>query len=218
MRSKVRKQRVRNKKTVYKIIINDEIWGVLTKNTLRFFMSENQIETELDSAKIKELKKEIERQAWNKLMNYLSYRERSLKECKTYLKRNFFKIEIEKVVIERASKHNFINNERYTELFVREQLNKNKSKLEVKNKLYAQNISENLIDRYLNKYYSYENERELIRKNLAKAIKKYRKFDFYKMKEKVFSYMYRKGFKPNKFRDLFEVLVNENKQTKEKFY
>ncbi|RLC49212.1 MAG: hypothetical protein DRZ79_06365 [Candidatus Cloacimonadota bacterium] len=189
------KCRIKNKsKTIFIIIIDNEIRGILSEKILRFFSLEIGKETEITKEEFHKLNKEIENFAREKLLNYLSYRERSLGECRNYLKNLPLHPDSVKKLLKEAIENNYINDARFAEMLVLSLLEKGKSKNEIKNKLFEKRIDEQIIDKTLAKLYSAQKNDEILEKNVKKAWTKFSRFPKNQRIEKCLNYLARRGF------------------------
>ena len=171
------KVRTKNKsKTIYIVFIDEEIWGILPKKVLHFFSLATEKEARLSKEEIIKLLIEIEKYAWDKLLNYLSYQERSVWECKNYLKQLPVKENLtEKLVVE-AIKANYVNDQRFAELYVEHLINKGKNPREIKSKLLTKHIDDGIINEVILNYFTPEKQEEILNLNIMKALTRYSKY------------------------------------------
>ncbi len=181
-------------KTIYIIQADEEIWGILPEKILHFFSLLPGKEIKLSKEKSKELLIEIEKYAWNKLLNYLSYQERSVWECKNYLKQLPVKGNLLEKLVFKAIKANYVNDQRFAELYAEHLINKGKNPREIKSKLLTKQINENIINELILNYFTPEKQEEILNLNIMKALVRYSKFPKKEKKEKVLNYLTRRGF------------------------
>jgi len=199
------KIRIKNKsKTISFVFANDEIWGILPNKILHLFSLNSQTQIELNHKKWRELQHEIEKFAWDKLLNFLSYQERSVRECKNYLKQLPLETTLIEKLVQKAISFNFVNDSRFAELFVESLIGKNKNVLEIKNKLFEKQIIENIISETIAKVYSKEKQDEILTINVRKALLRYSKFSDEKKIEKTLNYLTRRGFSYWEVKDKLE--------------
>ena len=203
----MKKIQIKNKsKTVYILKVDDKIWGILPSKILRFFSLKSgysQVNDEL----MEKLKKEIEKYSWEKLLNYISYRERSVWECGNYLNLLPLKSEISGKLIQKAVKLNLIDNERFAELYVQDLIRKGKNKREISIKLMEKKIAFTMIQRIFDKYFTSEKQNEILEKNIFKALKKYAGFSKKERKEKCLNYLSRRGFSYSEINEKIDELI-----------
>lgn len=199
------KIKIKNKsKTISFVFANDEIWGILPKKILHFFSLNSQTQIELNHNKWRELQHEIEKFAWDKLLNFLSYQERSVGECENYLKQLPLETNLIEKLVQKAISLNYVNNYRFAELFVESLIGKNKNVLEIKNKLFEKQIKENTINETISKIYSKEKQDEILTINVKKALLRFSKFSDEKKIEKTLNYLTRRGFSYWEVKDKLE--------------
>ena len=129
-----------------------------------------------------------------------------LKQCKKY-KETVYNDNIIDETIAFLKKHNFLNDENYATRFV--ELNKSKYSIKViKMKLIEKGVNRDIIEKVLNEEDFYFDEKSVIKKLLLKKYPNYydevHNMDI-KTKQKVFAYLFRKGFK---YDDINEILKN----------
>jgi len=183
-----------NTKTTYIISVDNEIWGILPAKILPFFSLYPNLEKELPTSEKDKILIEIKKYSWNRLLNFLAYRERSIGECRSFLQKQFLLPQIMESLIEKALHKNFINDERFAEMYVQDLLGKNKNKTEIKTKLIGKHISKSLIDKVITKYFTNEMEEQVLSANYNKAINRFNNIPAAVRKEKILNYLTRKGF------------------------
>ncbi|MCD6177214.1 MAG: RecX family transcriptional regulator [Candidatus Cloacimonetes bacterium] len=186
---------IKRTKTTSIVLANDEYWGILPDKILHFYCKGQIDYFELSDEEATKLIDEIKKQSWNKLLDYLAYRERSLGECEEFLsKKIFFKKELQAALLEKAVSLNFINDTRFAEMLTDDLIRNSKSKVEIKNKLYAKNINENIISNILQKKFNSKTADEVLDANFKKAKRRFSNLKKNKQNEKILNYLTRKGF------------------------
>ena len=186
---------IKRSKTTSIVLANDEYWGVLPDKILHFYCKGQLNHFEVTDEEAVKLLDEIKKQSWNKLLDHLAYRERSLGECKEFLSNKIFlKTELQSALLEKAISLNFINDTRFAELLTEDLIRNNKSRVEIKNKLYTKKINENLISKIMQKKYNDKIAIEILEKNIQKAERKYSNFNKKERDEKILNFLTRKGF------------------------
>ena len=137
-------------------------------------------------------------------MNFLSYRERSAAECENYLRHLPLDDEFVQKLLKQAKENNFINDERFAEMYVENLLEKGKNRREVQNKLFEKHIEKSIIDNVLNKYFSLEKKEEILERNVQKALKRFSRFPQKERIEKCLNYLTRRGFSYYEVREKLE--------------
>jgi len=186
---------IKRTKTTSIVLANDEYWGILPDKILHFYCKGQLDYFELNDEEAAKLLEEINKQSWNKLLDYLAYRERSLGECKEFLSNKIFlKKEHQSTLLEKAISLNFINDTRFAELFTEDLIRNLKSRIEIKNKLYTKKINEDLISNTIQKKYNYKIANEILEKNIQKAEGRYSNLKKNERDDKILNYLTRKGF------------------------
>jgi regulatory protein len=193
-------QKQRNKKIIYDIYCDGTFLGFLPKKSLFFVVEKYQLECDEFSISVNEedyrlLEEKIYKYLWKRFCDFLMLREHSQWEAEEYLKRiNAPKLIIGKF-IEVAKHKNYLNENRFADVFIRSKISKNKSKNEIKSLLIMRKVNSELIEQILNSQYTDEDEEVILEANFTKAKKKYNHIqDIGKRKEKIINFMVRKGF------------------------
>jgi regulatory protein len=191
-------------KTQSFIEINDIQWGILPNKILRFFsITDNTI----DENTTENLLEELEKYAYSKAISYLASRERSEREVERYLQQHKFHPDIRTKIINKLKSQNYLNNERFAELYTADLIQKKKSRREIYHKLREKGIDKNQIEKSLNNFYTEDEQTQILQELVKKAQVKYRNHP--KKKEKIITYLYRKGFKYD------EIVNNINDELEE---
>ena len=189
------KIKLKNKtKATYIVSVNEEIWGILPAKILRFFPLHPDIENDLPETEKNKILLEIEKYSWDRLLNFITYRERSTRECEIFLKLLPLKSDLIEKLLAKAIELNLLKDKRFAEMLVNDLLEKGKSKQEIRNKLCEKKVNSEIIENCLNKQFSFEIEEDLLNINLDRAIRKYVSLPSEKRKEKILNYLTRKGF------------------------
>ena len=191
-------------KAISFVFANDEVWGILPNKILPFFSLKSQSQIEIDTNKWRKMQQEIERFAWEKLLNFLSFRERSVGECKNYLKKLPLETNLIEKLINKAISFNYVNDSRFAQLMTESLIEKNKNTLEIKNKLYEKQISEKIINEIILKVCSKEKQDEILTANVKKALQRFSKLTHKEMIEKTLNYLTRRGFSYEKAKEKLE--------------
>lgn len=191
-------------KTISIVFIDEIPWGILgNRILLRLLVS---IDSEDSETKISEVQKgrlleELEKLAWDRFLNFLTFRERSLWECEKYLQNLPLHFTIAEKLILLATDYNYISDERFTEIMVRSMCEYGKSKREIIGKLKQKRIDDFLINKYLEEYYIPQ-EQTILAENAKKALARYSQLSQKEQIEKVKNYLFRKGFSYSEIMDV----------------
>ncbi|MBW6515544.1 MAG: RecX family transcriptional regulator [Candidatus Cloacimonetes bacterium] len=183
----------------YHIPENAQLWGVLPSKVITNYSLANEFI--LDKDRAAELKNEISNYAWERLLKYLSFRERSIDECRNYLKNLPVSNDLIKSLIQRALEKKFLNEERFAELLTQSYISRRKSKTELKTSLISKRIPPEMIEKVLQENYNEEDKKEILQYHIEKGIRKYPDKNSAKDYQKCIAYLMRKGFHYGDFRD-----------------
>ena len=186
---------IKRTKTTSFVLANNEYWGILPDKILHFYCKGQLEYFEPSDKEADKLLKEINKHSWNKLLDYLAYRERSFGECEEFLsKKIFLKKELQTALLEKAASLNFIDDERFAEMLTDDLIRNSKNRVEIKNKLYSKKINENIISNILQKKFDSKIANEILEVNINKAKRRFSNLKKNEQNEKILNYLTRKGF------------------------
>lgn len=131
--------------------------------------------------------------AWDRVLNYLSFQARSEKEIITYLEN--LKIEESAIaeIIERLKSLDLVNDERMASSLVSSYKNSNKGPYLIREKLTQKGIDESIINQALRSYTSAEEETNI--QNVIKKEQRLRNsYPVFKQKKMIYEKLLRDGF------------------------
>ena len=134
--------------------------------------------------------------AKNKAFNLLSYRERTIKEMRDKLEKKDFSAEVINNVINYLLENDFLNEERFAEMWIRSRKkNHPRGRKLIYKELKNKGLSQNLINRVLNQNLSKKEELEMAEYLMDKWLRRRSEEDAssYKLK----NYLANKGFSYN---------------------
>jgi regulatory protein len=199
------KIRIKSKtKTIFIVYADNEIWGILPHKILQIFSIYLGKETTITNEQSKELLLEIEKFAWDKLLNFLTYRERSRWEAKNYLKQLPLKNSICEKLVTKAVTKDFINDHRFTELYIEALIEKDKNEKDIKQKLFGKHIPEVMINSMLLELFTPQKKEEVLIKNIEKALARFVQYNGRERREKILNYLSRKGFSYGEVKEKLE--------------
>lgn len=135
-----------------------------------------------------------------KVLKYIVYKKRTEKEVRTKFSSSDIDKNMLEDVIENLKENGYINDENYIQRAVNEFLSINTLSLkEIRNKLYAKGISNDIIDNYFS---NNQFELEEYEKKCAKKIVCKRQLQM--KKEDIEAFLYRKGYSRESIREAFE--------------
>ena len=199
------KIRIKSKtKTIFIVYTDSENWGILPLRILQIFSIYPGKETTLENEQLKELLLEIEKFAWDKLLNFLTYRERSRWEAKNYLKQLPLKNSICEKLVTKAVTKDFINDHRFTELYIEDLIEKDKNEKDIKQKLFEKHIPEVMINSMLSELFTPQKKEEVLIKNIEKALARFVQYKGKERRVKILNYLSRKGFSYGEVKEKLE--------------
>lgn len=199
------KIRIKSKtKTIFIVYADNEIWGILSYKILQIFSIYPERETIITKEQSKELLLEIDKFAWDKLLNFLTFRERSCWEAKSYLKQLPLKNIICEKLVTKAISADFINDRRFAELYIEDLIEKSKNEKEIKQKLFEKHIPEVMIKSMLSLLFTPQKKEEILIKNIEKALARFVQYRGRERREKILNYLSRKGFSYGEVKEKLE--------------
>ena len=187
------KKQVNNKNKV-SIFVDGEYYNSLFDETLA--QSSLKIGDEITDKEFESLQIESQKKlAFNKSLDYLAHRIRSISEVGKYLQKKEYCEEAVEYTIQKLLEYKYLDDESFAKTLVRDRMNaKQKGKNYVIANLKKFNISSEIIEKILENY-DYDKEYENAVKLAEKLHKKHAKVeDVYKRKQKISSAMARAGF------------------------
>lgn len=136
-------------------------------------------------------------------LNYISYSDRFSKEVSQRLKREGFTKEEIDSTIERLKKYGYVDDRKTAEEFIRSKVSKGWGPERIKIELIRREISEEEAENLVKTIFSEFNEKEIIIKLTEKFLKSKRGKN---IKEKLVSFLFRKGFSYDKIIDVIEEI------------
>lgn len=197
-----------NSKFQLEIFIDERIWGVLPKKLLKPFLQSNEIENE----EFKEIKELLYNYSRDRLFTYLTQQEHSELESRNYLKKLKLHKSILENIIDFCLDKKFISDARLAELYVRSMIDLGKSKTEISYKLKTKGISASLIEQELTEQYNDQAKEEILKDNIAKAVKVYTNRGCKDVYNKCCTFLIGKGFFYSDFSELLKQRLNYNEE------
>lgn len=191
-------------KTLYLVKTEGEPYGMIPGRTLvalgwhpgSWTIQENDIEP-IETA--------IIHYAEKRLYDFLSQRERSEYECKTFLKQLFLSHRMIDRVIQPALERHYIDDCRFAELLVTSYGQRGKSKREILTKLHEFHVSSSIAENALNEFFPKEQQQENLRSLLEQLKKKYADLPTRKQTEKCVTALMRRGFTYSEIQSVLQI-------------
>ncbi len=202
----------KNKKYLREIRTDEYSIGVMPLKSLPFsfrpseLVSENEtIERDIDDICLDEIKQSCLAFARNKLLDYLASSEKTRYDCIDFLKRYQIPENQIQDLIQWAEEKKYLSDERYTEMFIEENLLSCKSPEEIRFKLRQKKINSAVIDNKIKELYTPELKTEMLEQLIDKLVSYHISAGDKKCYEKCAATLYRKGFR---YDDFSRILYN----------
>ncbi|HKM21510.1 MAG TPA: regulatory protein RecX [Lachnospiraceae bacterium] len=192
-------------KSKYKIYLNDEFAFVLYKGELRRYgIEEGMVFTD-------ELRGEIigtllVKRAKLRAMHLLEKIDRTEADVRRKLKENLYPKEVIDEAITYVKNYHYIDDERYAENYIRYK-QASSSRNEIKRKLMEKGISKEVIATKLEE--TNDSDTELVKKLILKRCSEPANLN-YQEKNKLFAYLYRKGFSSEAIETGFREIIEQD--------
>lgn len=163
-----------------------------------------EIGKELQQKEIKDLKKDDERaKVINKAFVYLARRNHAEKELKYKLLKKFPRGALIEKTIERLKELGYINDEKFTREWIEYRLNgKPRGRILIRRELLAKGVNVELVEKILDLVYNRDRERKELARLLDLRKNRYSKDQ--KQRNKLISYLLRRGFLWEDIKELME--------------
>jgi regulatory protein len=148
--------------------------------------------------------------AMNTAVRILTYRDHSKYELKQKLQRREFASEVIDTVIVECERLNYIDDERTARVYISQLKRKCFGKRHIRMALKKKRLSGSVIEKILLENYTEAEDRENASKLLEKKMKTFnREEDSKKRRDKIFRFLYSRGFKKDTISDLIRNLAKE---------
>lgn len=192
--------RTSNLKTYLKIVRTDQgILGALPGKMLSAAIYQND-EAELDEDQMMLLKETLFKFAQEKLLNYLASAEKTVYDCRIYLKKWYVSEDNINNLIETAILKKFLSDERYARMMIEDAILFHKSPEEIKIKLKQKKISSTLYQPLLKELYTQDSMTETLSALIDSLLTRYYELTEKQKYDKIATFLYRKGYKYDQFR------------------
>lgn len=172
--------------------VNIYLDGEFAFGLSRIVAARLQIGKELDKEKIVSLKaQDQEEKAYQRVLNYLSYRLRSEQEVRQFLKRHEFSDLTIDAVIQRLHSSGLVDDHMFAELWVENRLEfRPRGRRALAAELRQKGINNNIIDDVLHDI----DDNEVALQLAQKQASKYEQLDWQEFRRKLSAYLARRGF------------------------
>lgn len=205
----------KSKKT-YLIEFDDQIRGILSFRSLRTLHLSEQEGLEINHNLAEVIEQEITSSSWLKFLNWLAFQERSINQSRQYLLHLPLAADIVESLIDKARKYNYLNDERFARLLIESLIEKRKSLVEIKSKLYENQITTQLIDSLLHEIYDQESQNEVLENLVEQLYFRWKLPDQKKRERKVCEYLARRGFDYHEAKNIF-YRINDDPENHDQY-
>lgn len=182
---------IEKKRKKYKIETNLDTHTLEEDIIIKYNIFKDKVFKEEEFKKILEENKNVA--SFNQVLNFLSYRARSISEVKEYLEKKEVSKENSESIIQRLIDLDYLNDEAFASYYLGYYQKMNKGPNYIKTKLFEKKVDKDTISKCLLKY-TLEDEIEIIILVLEKIKDKYFKFPIKRQKEKIQAKLLRDGF------------------------
>ena len=183
------------------------VWGSLSEKVLRTLFHYLPGCFEISEAEASALKDELQRTAWNKLLDWLARQEHSRRESRDYLRKQQYYPDIIDNCVQTAEAKGYIDDARYCRLLIESLLSRQKSPFQIKSKLIEKRLPSSLWEPILKELTSPEDSRQILQTQAEKFYARYCRLDRKTCYEKCLTALYRKGFELDDARDILAKLI-----------
>ncbi len=200
----LRLKKITTDKDKLQIIIDDQMWGILPKKSLTFSLSEDNLPA---------IKKILYDYYLEKLLSWIEYQERTVKDAREYLWKYNLHQSITDEIIDYCVSKNYLNDERFAEMFIESYADRGKSKSEIRQRLMQKQVSPEIINRLMPEIYTPEVQNENLDKQIKRALQRFadypQKIQFIKCSESLV----RKGFSYQDFKERLREMIFTNDES-----
>lgn len=149
---------------------------------------------EISAAEGEELLSLLRERAFNLLLDWLAQAERSTLQCRNFLKRKLYHSTIIEDAIARCQEFKYVDDTRFAGVLIRSYVARRASKRAIIAKLREQRVPSSIWEPLMTELYGKEETSENLGELMQKYCVTHRDLPRPKLKEKVFTYLFRKGF------------------------
>jgi regulatory protein len=161
---------------------------------------------EITSGEAGELLKLLEKQACTLLLDYLAKAEHSEFQCRNLLKRRQFSPQIIDCCISRCKEQKYLDDARFAEVLIASYITRRASRRAIIAKLREQRVPTSIWEPLINELYQKNDQKQNLGELMQKYCARHGSLETHKLKEKVFAYLYRKGFELEDIRSAWETM------------
>lgn len=144
----------------------------------------------------------------DKIFDLISRRPHSKDELRKKLLRKKFPLSLINETLDYLENKNFIDEDKFIVEYTKQLLSKKYSKIQIINKLKQKGITSEKIDDILKDYYSSVDDYENAKQLAIKKLKSYQNISPFSQKQKLFQFLYRKGFDIDIINKILDEIIN----------
>jgi regulatory protein len=203
-------QQKNNPKRLNIFLNNEFCFGVSQEALINFSLKKDK---EISKKERKEIINfEQKEQAWQKSLNYLSYRSRSKKEIVDYLEKKEFNKKVIKKTVEKLEKYSYINDQDFLKSWIDNRKRKGKGPKIIFGELIQKGFNKEKIEKGLMSCYNQADQVKVCQREGEKYLdKKKIEINNYQDKQKLFRFLGQRGFDYDIIKEVLENI--KNKQT-----
>lgn len=175
------------------LYLDDKSVGTLPIKVLPLFVRPDQ-EQEIGKDEAEQLWPLLKSHARNLLLDYLAKAEHSEHQSRELLRKRRFDAAIIDELIDYCKQKRFIDDARYSEIYIRSWLKRGIGLKLLRNKLREQRIAQAIWEPLLEEMYEPEDGFDTLKNQMQKYISRQKEMTYHKLKDKTFGYFVNKGF------------------------
>ncbi|HPV15373.1 MAG TPA: RecX family transcriptional regulator [Candidatus Cloacimonadota bacterium] len=175
------------------LFLDDRCVGTLPVKVLPLFVRPFQVQ-EIDREEAAELWALLKSHARSLLLDYLAKAEHSEHQSRELLKKRGFDKAIIDELIDYCKEKKFIDDARYSEIYIRSWLKRGIGLKLLRSKLREQRIAQSIWEPLLEEMYEPEAGFDTLKTQMQKYISRQKEMPYNKLKDKTFGYFVNKGF------------------------
>ncbi len=175
------------------IYLEDKSVGTLPIKVLPLFVLPG-LEQDIDAEQAKQLHNLLKNHARNLILDYLAKAEHSEHQSRELLRKKHFETTIIEELISYCKKHGFIDDQRYSEIYIRSWLNRGIGIKLLRSKLREQRLPAKIWEPLLEDMHDPQDSLETLRHQMQKYISRQKEMPHRKLLDKTFGYFVNKGF------------------------
>lgn len=191
------------------IEIDEKVRGVLPQRSLSDLSFEFDKGFNVDDETVQMIEEEIVLTTRRKFLNWLARSERSEGECRQYLKKFPLAGNLADPIIADMKEDNYINDDRFIEIYIGYLTERGKSRLEVAHKLREKYLSEEQVSQGLKKHYNDAKQIEVLDNLINSLLDRWHYEDDDRRKNRICNYLNHRGYNYSEVEKIYEKVYAE---------